>query len=95
MENRILVQTTLGKNWDSTWITTIVKKKIIKIKKAGGVAQAVRCLPTKCKALSSNPSTIAKKKRKYSEEIRSKYVHWNWNKVIVSGNPSAVYILIF
>jgi hypothetical protein len=33
MENRILVQTTLGKNWDSTWITTIVKKNNNKNKK--------------------------------------------------------------
>jgi hypothetical protein len=30
---------------------------------AGGVAQVVKCLPSKCEILSSNPSATAKKTR--------------------------------
>jgi hypothetical protein len=35
---------------------------------AGDVAQAVEHLPSKCKALSSNPSTILKKKEKSNKK---------------------------
>jgi hypothetical protein len=31
--------------------------------KAGEVAQVVKCLPSKCEALSSNPTTAKKKKK--------------------------------
>jgi hypothetical protein len=37
--------------------------KITKAKSAGGVAQVVDLPPSKCKAMSSNPSTEKKKKR--------------------------------
>jgi hypothetical protein len=33
-------------------------------KRAGRVAQVIECLPSKCETLSSNPSTIKKKKKK-------------------------------
>jgi hypothetical protein len=36
--------------------------KISKAKRAGGMPQAVECLLSKCKALSSNISTVKKKK---------------------------------
>jgi hypothetical protein len=36
---------------------------------AGGVAQVVRHLPSKCKALSLNPTTAKKKKPKTSKEV--------------------------
>jgi hypothetical protein len=36
-------------------------KKITKAKRAGGMAQEVECLHSKCKPLSSNPSTAKKK----------------------------------
>jgi hypothetical protein len=39
-------------------------------KGAGGVAQVVECLPSKCKALSSNHSTSKKKKKRESERER-------------------------
>jgi hypothetical protein len=34
---------------------------------AGSMAQVIECLPSKCKALSSNPITAGKKKRKRKE----------------------------
>jgi hypothetical protein len=40
------------------------KKKNLKAKRAGGVTQVVQCLPSKCKALSSNPKTTKKRKIK-------------------------------
>jgi hypothetical protein len=33
-------------------------------KKTGGVAQVVECLPIKCEALNSNPSTVKTKQNK-------------------------------
>jgi hypothetical protein len=36
--------------------------KITRAKRVGGVAQMVECLPSKCKALWSNPSTTHTKK---------------------------------
>jgi hypothetical protein len=36
--------------------------------RAGGVVQVVECLPSKCEALSLNPSTEKKKKRKKKKE---------------------------
>jgi hypothetical protein len=44
-----------------------IKNKFLKTaraKRAGGVAQVVECLPCKCKALSSNPSTAKKQTKK-------------------------------
>jgi hypothetical protein len=38
-------------------------KKQTKIKRAGGEAQAVERLPSKCQALSSNPSTANRKRK--------------------------------
>jgi hypothetical protein len=38
--------------------------KITKAKRAEGVAQVVQCLPSKCKALSSNPDCQKEKKKK-------------------------------
>jgi hypothetical protein len=38
------------------------KKKIIKSKSTGRGAQMVKCLPSKCEALGSNPNTAKKKK---------------------------------
>jgi hypothetical protein len=37
--------------------------KVTKAKSAGGVAQVVKCLPTKCMVLSSTPSTTIKKEK--------------------------------
>jgi hypothetical protein len=39
--------------------------KITKTKRAGGVAQVVECLPTKCKALSSKSKKKKKKVKKW------------------------------
>jgi hypothetical protein len=36
---------------------------------AGGMVQAVECLPSKCKVLSSNPNTTKKKKKKFKYTI--------------------------
>jgi hypothetical protein len=52
-----VVQASLGKKRDFI-------SKVTRIKKAGGVAQAEECLPSKHKVLSSNPST-AKPKAKH------------------------------
>jgi hypothetical protein len=41
-------------------------------KRAGGVVQVLECLPSKCEALSSNPSTKKKKKRKRKKERKGK-----------------------
>jgi hypothetical protein len=46
-----------------------IKKSII----AGGVAQAVECLPSKLEAMSSNPNTAKKKQTKKTLKCRSKY----------------------
>jgi hypothetical protein len=58
---RIMVQTSLGKKRDPI-------SKITRAKRAGGVAQVVEPLPSKCKALSSNPKTKKKKKKKKKEK---------------------------
>jgi protein gp37 len=39
-----------------------------KARRSEGVAEVVGCLPSKCKALSSNPSTAKKKREKKKEE---------------------------
>jgi hypothetical protein len=49
------VQTGLGKKQNLIF-------KITRGKRAGGMAQVVECLPSKHKALSSNPSTTNTKK---------------------------------
>jgi hypothetical protein len=41
-------------------------EKITKVKRAEGVAQVVEHLPSKSKGLSSNPSTIKKKKKPFA-----------------------------
>jgi hypothetical protein len=41
-----------------------LSKKYPTQKRAGGVAQAVECLPSKCEALNSNPSTAKKNNNK-------------------------------
>jgi hypothetical protein len=51
--------------WENTSKTLF--KKITKAKRAGGVAQAVEHLPSKCKVWSSNPGTIKKKKERERE----------------------------
>jgi hypothetical protein len=43
------------------------KKSMIKIKKT--MAQVVECLPSKCKALSSNPNITKKKKKNQKAKI--------------------------
>jgi hypothetical protein len=43
-------------------------KKIQHNKRAGGVTQAIECLPSKCETLSSNPTTIKNKLVKISVE---------------------------
>jgi hypothetical protein len=52
-----MVQASLGKNQDPV-------SKIIRSKKAGGLAQVVEHLPSKCAALISNPSTAKQKREK-------------------------------
>jgi hypothetical protein len=42
--------------------------KITRAKRAKGMAQAVGCLPSKCKALSSHHSTAKKKKASERQE---------------------------
>jgi hypothetical protein len=42
-------------------------QKIIKAKRGGVMAEVVDHLPSKCKAMSSNPSTAKKKKKKVLE----------------------------
>jgi hypothetical protein len=49
-----MVQISLGKNQDSI-------SKITRVKRAGGAAYVVECLPSKREALSSNSSTAKKK----------------------------------
>jgi hypothetical protein len=39
------------------WAKSKTISKITRAKRAGGLAQEVECLPSKCKALISNPST--------------------------------------
>jgi hypothetical protein len=51
---RISVQSQPGKIDRET-----LSQKNISQNKAGGVAQVIECLPRKCKALSSNPSTAS------------------------------------
>jgi hypothetical protein len=59
----IVVQVSLGK-----------KERPSKNKKAGGVAQAVECLP-KHEALNSNPSTAKKKKTHIKETVGTEYLY--------------------
>jgi hypothetical protein len=54
---RIMVQTSLGKKRDPHLQNN-------QSKRAGGVAQVVEHLPSKCKALSSNPKTKKSKRNK-------------------------------
>jgi hypothetical protein len=58
-----MVQTSLGKKRDPI-------SKITRAKRAGGVAQVVEPLPSKCKALSSNPKTKKKKKKERKEKLK-------------------------
>jgi hypothetical protein len=51
----------------TSWIS------LIKIFWAGGVAQAIEHLLTKCEALSSNPSTHTKKKKERRKRKNSYY----------------------
>jgi hypothetical protein len=55
-------------------------EKYLTHKRAGGVAQVIECLPSKCEALSSNPST-EKKKKKGRERERER----NWDEVVSHG----------
>jgi hypothetical protein len=43
---------------------TLSEKQTI-AKRAGSVAQELECFFSKCKALNSNPSTIARKRKKF------------------------------
>jgi hypothetical protein len=45
-----------------------LKKKKIRAKRAGGVAQVVELLPSKCETLSSNPSIRKEGRREGGEE---------------------------
>jgi hypothetical protein len=56
LRRRIKVQSQPGKKQDPIW-------KVTKAKKAGGVAQVLELLPSKCEALSSNPSTAPSPKK--------------------------------
>jgi hypothetical protein len=58
-------------------IRRIQKKNPIE-NRAGGVAQMIACLPSKCEALTSNPSTAKKEKEK-------KLQHFNKDRLILSG----------
>jgi hypothetical protein len=51
-------------------IIVCYKRKKSKQKRAGGMPQAVECLPSKLKALSSNPTIAKKKKKKKKREKR-------------------------
>jgi hypothetical protein len=53
------------------------KIKIIKQLKVGIVAQAVDNLPSKCEGLSSNPSTIQKKKNPKQNKNKFKFKEIN------------------
>jgi hypothetical protein len=44
--------------------------KITRVKRDGSVAQAVECLPSKKKALSSNPSIVKERKEERKRERR-------------------------
>jgi phage FluMu protein Com len=44
----------------------------MKAKKAGGMAQMVKCLPHKCKALNSIPTTAKKKNKTKQKTFPSK-----------------------
>jgi hypothetical protein len=44
-------------------VLKILSQKYSTQKSAGGVAQVVKSLPSKCEALSANPSTTKKKKK--------------------------------
>jgi hypothetical protein len=59
-----VVPASLGKKED-------LNSKIIKAKRAGGMAQAVENLSSKCKALSSNPSTTREKSEKICSQWES------------------------
>jgi hypothetical protein len=50
INRRIMVQTILGKRQDPI-------SNITRVKRTGGLAQVVQCLPRKHKALSQNPNT--------------------------------------
>jgi hypothetical protein len=45
-------------------------RKITKARRAGGMAEVVECLPSKCKSLSFNPGTTKKKKSYMSKMVR-------------------------
>jgi hypothetical protein len=53
----MVIQAQTGKKQDPI-------SKIFKTKRAGGMVQVAECLPSKCEAVSSNPSTAKKKKKK-------------------------------
>jgi hypothetical protein len=60
---RIMVQAGLGVKRDPI-------SKITKDKRAGGVAQVVKCLPNKCEALSSIPTSKTHLKKRLPNCIR-------------------------
>jgi hypothetical protein len=62
--------------------------KIIKAKRAGGFTQVTEHLLSKCKALSSNPSTTKKKKKKAASGIiRGTQVLWRCRQSLGPAEP--------
>jgi hypothetical protein len=69
---RITVQANLGIKWDPI-------SKITKAKSTGNMTQVVEDLPDKCKAWSSTPSTIGKKKKQLNCNIGvSQFLNKRW-----------------
>jgi hypothetical protein len=57
INRRIIVQDSPSKKQDPI-------SKRIKVKRSGGMVQVREHLPSECKVLSSNPSTVKRKKKK-------------------------------
>jgi hypothetical protein len=67
VSRKITVQGHLSKKYKTLSEKGLKQKK----KKARGVAQVVEHFPNKCKALSSNPSIVKKKKKKSRTQWRN------------------------
>jgi hypothetical protein len=59
---------------------------ITKQKSPGDVAQVLEHLPTKCKALSSNPHTAKKLKKKKRKEKKM----WEWGVIVLWTNVTLI-----
>jgi hypothetical protein len=75
-------------------VREILSQKYPRQNRAGRVAQVIECLPSKCKTLSSNPSTTKRKKSFHQHWYYSGLIPF-WHSCGYSVYSSLIYLFIF